>query len=131
MLHVRVFVHVNLCASVFVRLKSGCFLLLFFFLLCMYFCTKSTKKKKKSRLHILAHVGCIAGRNRTNEEVDGNAQRYIMYAVSTNHRFLYKPSNHQLLSYHIRLQQSLWILHNYHIFSLLPGIHNSYCIFFF
>lgn len=98
------------------------------FLLCTYFCTKS--KKKKSRLHILAHVGCIDRRNRENEEVDGNAQRYIMYAVSTNHRFLYKPSNHQLLSYHIRLQQSLWILHNYHVFLLLPGIHNSYCIFF-
>lgn len=92
---------------------------------------QNQKKKKKSRLHILAHVGCLDWRNRENEEVEGNAQRYIMYAVSTNHRFLYKPSNHQLLSYHIRLQPSLWILHNYHVFLLLPGIHNSYCIFFF
>lgn len=54
-----------------------------------------------------------------NEGADGNAQRYIVYAVSTSPH----PIISQLLSYHIGLPQALWVFAQLSRFlSLFAGI---------
>lgn len=55
---------------------------------------------------------------------------HAVYEQSTTHRFLYKPSNHQLLHNHGCLLQGLKILHNYKVSSSCSRLRKVHCFFF-
>lgn len=83
----------------------------------MYFCTKS--KKSLDCTYLFMWVAWTEG-DWLNEGADGNAQRYIVYAVSTSPH----PIISQLLSYRILLPQALlWVFAQLSRFpSLFAGI---------
>lgn len=92
---------------------------------CVHFCKESSCLSTELRcLYMCVYVcTCVLIlvsqieriRSAKQEEGNVNAQWYIEYAVTTSHWLLYKPSNHQLLSYQVCLQQGLKILHNYNV----------------